>query len=380
MSFDFSCDKEILVKDYEHLHSIPEVGFELIKTKEYVKKRLNEMGIDAVECGRCGLSAVIGEGNKTLLLRADMDALAIEDGYKHACGHDMHTAMLLGAAHVLKKNESALKVRVKLMFQSAEEILEGAKDMIDNGILENPKPDGAFMLHVATGTDYPLGTVIFGKSGETAPAADYFEIEIKGKGCHGSKPDTGIDPINAAAHVITAIQTINSRELGIFDSAVITIGAVQGGNAPNVIPDKVTLSGTMRAYSQQTREFVKERLAGIVKGVCQSLRCEGEVKFTKGCPPFLNDEMLLNKVCDLSRLFLGEDKVITYEELPQNTRGGGSEDFSYVSRLVPTAMASLCAGSIKDGYKYPLHHPKVTFDTNALSYGSSLMAYIAFNF
>ncbi len=380
MSFDFSCDKETLFKDYEYLHSIPEVGFELGKTKEYVKKRLNGMGIDATECGRCGLSAVIGEGDKTLLLRADMDALPMEDGYKHACGHDMHTAMLLSCADILRKNESVLKTRVKLMFQSAEEILKGAKDMIDNGILKNPKPDGAFMLHVAAGTDYPTGTVIFGKPGETAPAADYFEIEIKGKGCHGSKPDTGIDPINAAAHVITAVQTINSRELGIFDSAVVTIGYVHGGNAPNVIPDKVILQGTMRAYSESTREFVKERLESIANGVCRTLRCECTLKFTRGCPPFLNDGALLNKVCDLSKIFLGEDKVVTYDMLPQNARGGGSDDFSFVSRLVPTAMASLCAGSIDDGYKYPLHHPDVSFDKDALSYGSSLLAYIAFNF
>jgi hippurate hydrolase len=380
MSFDFSCDSKMLVKDYEYLHSIPEVGFELSKTKEYVKKRLFEMGIEPFECGKCGLGALIGEGDKTLLLRADMDALPMEDGYKHACGHDMHTAMLLSCADILRKNESVLKTRVKLMFQSAEEILEGAKDMIENGILKNPKPDGAFMLHVAAATDYPTGTVIFGKPGETAPAADYFEIEIKGIGCHGSKPDAGIDPINAAAHVITAVQTINSRELGIFDSAVITIGSVHAGNSPNVIPDKVSLQGTMRAYNQNTREFVKERLAEITKGVCQTLRCECDFKFTRGCPPFQNDEALLNKVCDLAGLFLGEDRVVTYDMLPQNIRGGGSEDFSFVSRLVPTAMASLCAGSIKDGYKYPLHHPDVSFDKDALSYGSSLMAYIAFNF
>lgn len=385
MSFDFFCDEKKLLQDYKYLHSIPETAFDLERTKEYVKKRLNEIGIEPCEYGRCGLGAVIGKGERTLLLRADMDALLAEapDGTKeskHLCGHDMHTAMLLGCAAVLKKNEARLESKVKLMFQGAEEILEGAKDMINAGILENPKPDAAFMLHVATAVNYPTGTVIFGCEGETAPSADYFEITIKGKGCHGSKPDTGIDPINAAAHTIDAIQTINSRELGVFDSAVITIGSVNAGTVHNVIPDTVRLSGTMRSYSQSCREFVQKRLTEITTGVCSALRCSADVEFTRGCPPFLNDAVFLKKVCDLSKIFLGEEKVVTYDMLPRSTRGGGSEDFSYVSRLVPTAMASICAGSIDDGYKYPLHHREVSFDTDALKYGSSLMAYIAFNF
>lgn len=373
-------DKKQLFEDFEYLGSIPETGFDLVKTKQYVKDSLISAGIDVFECGRCGLGAVLGKESlkKTILLRADMDALAIQGkGNMHACGHHMHTAMLLGAARVIKKNESNLSSRVKLMFQSAEEILEGARDMIKSGILDNPKPDAAFMIHVTSGVDIPAGTVVFASEGDIAPSADYFTIRIKGKGCHGAVPSEGIDPVTCSGLVITALANINSRELPAFEPATITIGSVHCGDAPNAITDEVILRGTVRTYNESIREFVKERINKITDGICTAMRCEGIVSYEGGCPSFLNNGDLLCFITKCAKDLLEDDRVVI---LPKGQKGGGSEDFAYVSREVPTVMASLSAGERSKGFGYPLHNPNVTFDKSALPVGSALMAAIAFSF
>lgn len=369
-------DNNKLYEDYEYLMQNPETGFDLKKTVDYVAKSLTDADIEYTMCGRCGICAVIGKGKKTLLLRADMDALPMEGGAMHACGHHMHTAMLLGTARVLKQNEDKLSCTVKLMFQSAEEILSGAKDMIENGILENPKTDYAFMLHVMPSADYNTGTFIFASDGDVAPSADYFDIVVSGKASHGARPSEGRDPVIAGANILCALQSINSRELGLYEDATITIGSISAGNAPNAIADSLTMQGTMRTFSEDTREFVKRRIEEISMHTATAMRTKADVSYTSGCPAFKNDKGVLDAVSDLARELFGADKVIN---LPKGQRGGGSEDFAYVSRLVPTAMAMLCAGRKDEGYEYPLHNPKVKFDKKALPYGSALMAYIAFN-
>ncbi len=374
-----STDWTAMYSDYEYLENHPETAFNLSDTISYVKGRLDEIGVEYASCGKAGICALIGKGHSsTILLRADMDALPLEDGTAmHMCGHHMHTAMLIQAARIIKQNEKDLKCKVKLMFQGAEEILSGAKDMIESGILQNPKVDAAFMLHVATATDFDSGSLIFASAGDIAPSADYFDIEITGYSSHGSEPHKSCDPIISGAHILSALQNINSRELPISEDAVITIGEVHAGSAPNVIPGKLTMRGTLRTYSEETRTFVKKRVEEISKGIAKSLRTSAEVTYTHGCPPFKNDEALINKVVDFSKELLGEEKVIV---LPKGQRGGGSEDFSYVSRLVPTAMGVICAGKKQEGYEYPLHNPKVKFDKKALPYGSALMAYIALSY
>ena len=212
------------------LHTHAETGFDLTETKPYVKSALTEMGYAVHECGKAGLVTTVGKpGGKVLLLRADMDALPIaeeadvdfacKNGRMHACGHDMHTAMLLGAAKILKAHESELDGMVKLMFQPAEEIFEGSKDMIASGVLENPRPDAALMIHVAAGMPLPAGTVVVSAPGVSAPAADYFTIRVHGKGCHGSAPQNGIDPLTAASHILIALQEIHARELSASGEA-----------------------------------------------------------------------------------------------------------------------------------------------------------------
>ncbi len=367
------------------LHTHAETGFDLTETKPYVKSTLTEMGYTVQECGKAGLVTTVGKpGGKVLLLRADMDALPIaeeadvdfacKNGRMHACGHDMHTAMLLGAAKILKAHESELGGMVKLMFQPAEEIFEGSKDMIASGVLENPRPDAALMIHVAAGMPLPAGTVVVSAPGVSAPAADYFTIRVHGKGCHGSAPQNGIDPLTAAAHILIALQEIHARELSASDEAVLTIGTFHAGEAGNVIPDTATMGGTIRTYDEKTRAYLKERMTAIAQNIAEAFRASAEVSFGSGCPTLVNDKDLSEKVTGYLKDLLGANRAFTTAELSggKPARGGGSEDFAYVSHEVPSLMLALAAGEPSKGYVYPQHHPKVKFDESILSTGAAV--------
>ena len=367
------------------LHTHAETGFDLTETKPYVKSALMKMGYTVQECGKAGLVTTVGKpGGKVLLLRADMDALPIaeeadvdfacQNGRMHACGHDMHTAMLLGAAKLLKAHESELDGMVKLMFQPAEEIFEGSKDMIASGVLENPRPDAALMIHVAAGMPLPAGTVVVSAPGVSAPAADYFTIRVHGKGCHGSAPQNGIDPLTAAAHILIALQEIHARELSASDEAVLTIGTFHAGEAGNVIPDTATMGGTIRTYDEKTRAYLKERITAIAKNVAEAFRASADVSFGSGCPTLVNDKELSETVTGYLKDLLGANRAFTTAELSggKPARGGGSEDFAYVSHEVPSLMLALAAGEPSKGYPYPQHHPKVKFDESVLSTGAAV--------
>lgn len=367
------------------LHTHAETGFDLTETKPYVKFTLTEMGYTVQECGKAGLVTTVGKpGGKVLLLRADMDALPIaeeadvdfacKNGRMHACGHDMHTAMLLGAAKILKAHESELDGMVKLMFQPAEEIFEGSKDMIASGVLENPRPDAALMIHVAAGMPLPAGTVVVSAPGVSAPAADYFTIRVHGKGCHGSAPQNGIDPLTAAAYILIALQEIHARELSASDEAVLTIGTFHAGEAGNVIPDTATMGGTIRTYDEKTRAYLKERMTAIAQSIAEAFRASAEVSFGSGCPTLVNDKGLSETVTGYLKDLLGANRAFTTAELSggKPARGGGSEDFAYVSHEVPSLMLALAAGEPSKGYVYPQHHPKVKFDESVLSTGAAV--------
>ena len=367
------------------LHTHAETGFDLTETKPYVKSTLTEMGYTVQECGKAGLVTTVGKpGGKVLLLRADMDALPIaeeadvdfacKNGRMHACGHDMHTAMLLGAAKILKAHESELDGMVKLMFQPAEEIFEGSKDMIASGVLENPRPDAALMIHVAAGMPLPAGTVVVSAPGVSAPAADYFTIRVHGKGCHGSAPQNGIDPLTAAAHILIALQEIHARELSASDEAVLTIGTFHAGEAGNVIPDTAAMGGTIRTYDEKTRAYLKERMTAIAQSIAEAFRASAEVSFGSGCPTLVNDKDLSEKVTGYLKGLLGASHAFTTAELNggKPARGGGSEDIAYVSHEVPSLMLALAAGEPSKGYVYPQHHPKVKFDESVLSTGAAV--------
>lgn len=374
------------------LHKHAEVGFQLQETKAYVKNALQEMGIEPMECGKSGLTAVLGKSisGKTILLRADMDALPIPEesgvefsstnGNMHACGHDMHTAMLLGAAKLLKAHEEELPGRVKLMFQPAEEIFEGAKDMIDNGILENPRPDAALMIHVTAATPMPSGMVVICPPGVSAPAADYFTVTVQGKGCHGSAPQNGIDAITAAAHILMALQEIHARELPSAEDAVLTVGTFRAGSAPNVIADSAELAGTIRTYSEQTRAFLKKRMEEISSCVARAYRAEARITFGSGCPTLVNDRELGSCLNRSLKTVLNPGMVLNAADQGGSMRGGGSEDFAYISQEVPALMLALAAGQPDKGFSYPQHHPKVIFDESVLCTGVAAFAIGAFGF
>ena len=387
--------QEQLVQTRRYLHSHPETGFDLKNTTEYVRKELIAMGYEPVMCGKSGIIALAGKkkSGKVFLIRGDMDALPIKEesdvpfssdnGKMHACGHDMHTTMMLGAARLLKSHEYEIEGTVKLMFQPAEEIFEGSDDMINAGVLNSPDVDAAMMIHVMAGLPIPAGTVISCDGGVSAPAADYFYIDIQGKGCHGSMPNNGVDPVTIAAHIITGLSEINSRELGLSDNAVITIGTINAGNAANVIPDTTHMSGTIRTYDEETRSYIKQRVSDIASNIASAYRGSASVTYGSGCPCLLNNPDLATCSAKYLNELLGPSRTFTATQLNAMSGGGkaskstGSEDFAYVSQKVPSIMFALAAGTPQDGYCYPQHHPKVKFDEAILSEGSAVYAYTA---
>ncbi|MDE7307964.1 MAG: amidohydrolase [Lachnospiraceae bacterium] len=387
--------KETLVFNRRYLHSHAGTGFDLKETLTFVKKELTDMGYEPEECGKSGLVALAGrkKNGKVFLIRADMDALPIKEeaevdfpstnGCMHACGHDMHTAMMLGAAKLLKIHEKEIEGTIKLMFQPAEEIFEGSHDMIESGLLKNPDVDAALMIHVMAGMPFEAGTVIVSAPGVGAPAADYFEIRVQGMGCHGSMPNTGVDPLNAAAHILIALQEIHSRELAMGERAVLTIGTMNAGTAANAIPDIAVMGGSIRTFDEEVRTFIKERMIQIAQGIAKAFRTEAEVIFGSGCPTLVNDKDLAICVKKYVKELLGEGKAFSTVELNEmsgeqkSPKAAGSEDFAYVSQEVPSIMLALAAGQPKKGYIYPQHHPMVKFDEDALVNGSVVYAYTA---
>ena len=386
--------QDTVLRERRKLHQTAETGFDLTQTVAFVKNELTEMGLNPTDCGRAGIVALIGgkKPGKTFLLRADMDALPIKEqsglsfaaqnGNMHACGHDMHTAMLLGAARLLKAHEDEMEGTVKLMFQPAEEIFEGSGDMLKAGLLDEPKVDAALMIHVMAGMPFSPGTVIVSAPGVSAPAADYFEITVRGKGCHGSMPNTGVDPLTAAAHILIALQEIQARELAMGDRAVLTVGTLHAGKAANAIPDEAVLGGSIRTFDEETRAFIKQRLTEITEGTAAVFRATATVSFGSGCPTLKNDRELTVSAERYMTELLGNEKALSAAKLNeagggQGSKTAGSEDFAYISQAVPSVMLALAAGQPEKGYCYPQHHPMVKFDEAALPTGSAVYAYTA---
>lgn len=387
--------KDTLISNRRYLHSHPGTGFDLKDTVDFVRKALTDMGYEPKECGKAGLVALAGgkrEG-KVFLIRGDMDALPIKEesqvefssdnGCMHACGHDMHTAMMLGAAKLLKEHEEEIEGTIKLMFQPAEEIFEGSRDMIEGGLLKNPDVDSALMIHVTAGMPFEPGTVVVAAPGVSAPAADYFEIKVQGTGCHGSMPNMGVDPLNAAAHILIALQEIHARELALGDRAVLTVGTMNAGSAANAIPDTAVMGGSIRTFDEEVRSFIKERMAQIAEGIAKAFRAEAEVIWGSGCPTLVNDKSLCACAETYAKELLGEGKAFSVQQLTamgggqKSSKAAGSEDFAYVSQEVPSVMLALAAGQPEKGYRYPQHHPMVKFDEDALVNGCAVYAYTA---
>ncbi len=370
--------RETLIKHRRYIHSVAEVGFDLPKTVEYVQNELSDIGISSKGISS-GVVATVGSGQgSTVLLRADMDAIRLEEkteyefasknGNMHACGHDIHTAMLLGAARLLKRHESDLQGSVKLIFQPAEESLEGAKKMIEGGALEYPLPDAALMIHVTTSADIPVGTIVIPSGGVIAPSAEYFKIHVKGRGSHGASPKDGIDPITCGARILLSFEELSAREF-VNDGSVVTVGNFFGGSAPNAIADDMIMEGTLRAYDSDIKESIKTRMSEIAEGISYAFGTKVDISFTEGCPAFKCDSALSAATkMYLTELF-GKDRIIATDEFV----GGGSEDFSYFAEKIPSVMIAISAGNSE----FTLHHPKVRFDEEVLPIGAAAYAQFA---
>ena len=318
-----------------------------------------------------------------------MDALPVQEesgvdfasevpGRMHGCGHDMHTAMMLGAAKLLKAHEEELEGTVKLEFQPAEEIFQGSPDMIANGLLENPKVDAAVMFHVLAGMPLPSGMVLVPGGGITMASCEQYHITVHGKGGHGSMPEACIDPITAAAHIHIALQEINSREMDPHSFGVFTTGRFQAGAASNVIPDTAEMWGTIRTIDPENKvgELIHKRMTEIAQGVAAAYRCTAEVGFSDYCPCMVVDRALAGNAMTYMTELVGQG-AMDMSKLTGGKPGGGSEDFAFVSHEVPTVSMFLSAGNAKEGYAYGQHHPKVKFDDSILYEGSAAYSWFA---
>lgn len=375
--------QEELITIRRELHSNPEVGEALPQTKAYVMDKLKEFGYEPEEICESGIVAIIkgSKPGKTFLLRADMDALPIqeltdfdfksENGSMHACGHDMHTAMLLGAAKLLKQNQDKINGTIKLVFQPDEEGFTGAKKMIEAGVLKNPNVDAAMAMHVHSGT--PSNMVLCGL-GTSIAGCNRFRIVVRGTGAHGAMPELGVDPINIAAHIYLSLQEIIAREISATKSAVVTIGKFVGGEAPNIIPEEVVMEGTIRSLDRELGEFIFNRMNEIVVSTAKMFRGEAKLIELSSVPPLTNDNQLVEEVTGYLKDLLGEKSVIVFE-----AGGMGSEDFASFSYEIPSIYMMLGAGTKQEDTAYgeAMHNPKVVFNEAILATGAAMHAYSA---
>jgi len=370
--------KDWIIDVRRDFHQYPELGMEEIRTSKKIADYLREMNIEVREgiagTGVVGIIRGAVEG-KTVALRADMDALPIVEernaeykskvvGKMHGCGHDAHTAILLGAAKVLSGMKKELKGNVVLIFQPAEETTGGAKPMIEAGVLENPHVDAIFGLHVEP--ELETGTIGI-KYGKAYASSDMVDLIISGKSSHGAYPHAGIDAIATAAHVITALQTIVGRNVDPRDGAVLSIGTINGGSARNIICDHVEMKGTIRTLNPETRTMVLRRAKDIVEKVCDSMGTKGEFIRYESYPSLINHESYVDVVKNSGEKLLGKDKIITIQETNM-----GVEDFAYFLEKVPGAFYYLGCRNQDKEIIYPLHNSLFDIDEACLLIGVSM--------
>ena len=367
------------------IHQNPEAGKSLPQTKAFVMKKLEEYGYQPKEICESGIVATIEgtKSGKTILLRADMDALAIQEKapvpfastnqYMHACGHDMHTTMLLGAAKLLKQYQQDIQGTVKLVFQSDEEGFTGAKAMLKAGVLDNPHVDAGMALHVNSGT--PSGMVLCGL-GTCMAGCTLFQIKVKGTGCHGAMPETGVDPINIAAHIYLSLQEIVSREISPTQPVALTIGKFVGGKAPNIIPEEVVLEGTIRTLDRDLAKTIFERIETISKQTAALFRGQAEVVEIASAPPLLNNVEMVKEVSEYVKEICSPEKVIVFDK-----GGMGSEDFASYTYDIPWSYLLLGAGTSQENdlYGKPMHNECVVFNEDILPIGSAIFVQSALN-
>lgn len=373
--------KEETIAHRRYFHTNAEVGLNMPKAQAYIMGKLKEYGLEPRECGH-GVTAAAGHGGKTLLLRADMDALPMAEKSgldfacptgteAHTCGHDFHAAMLLTAAKMLKENESELKGTVKFMFQPAEETFEGSKDMIAAGILENPPVDAAFAVHVTPGKT-PVGLYMYNNKSTMMFSVDGFKITVRGKGEHGAYPHNAIDPINIGVHIHLALQELIARESDPAHSRVLTIGNFSAGTAPNIIPDTAVLQGTLRTNNARTREFLVRRIREVSERVAAVYNGSVEIETLSDVPPLICDPQLTTEMAGYIDK-LGIPGTMGYPGI----EASASEDFAVITEKVPGAFMYISAGYTDGRETSTSHSPDVVFNEEVCPVGASWLAHCA---
>ena len=373
--------KEETIENRRYIHQNAEAGLNLPKTKAYVMQKLKEYGLNPEECG-AGVTATLGNGGKVLLLRADMDALPMpeESGEPfacptgeaaHTCGHDFHAAMLLSAAKMLKEQEDQLKGTVKFMFQPAEETFQGSKNMIEHGILENPKVDAALAYHVSPGK-MPVGLFMYNDKDTMMYSVDGFKITITGKGSHGAYPHVGVDPINIGVHIHLALQELIARETDPAHACVLTIGQFEAGTAANIIPQTAVLQGTIRTNNTKERELLVRRMKEVTERTAKVYNGTVEVEMISEVPPLICDPALTDEMIG----YMKELDIPGLTPYP-GVSASASEDFAVIAEKVPSTFMYLSAGYLDERGTYPAHHPKAQFNEEVCPIGSACLAQCA---
>lgn len=373
--------KDETIANRRHIHKNAETGLDLPKTKAYVMKKLTEYGLEPKDCGY-GVTATLGKGGKVLLLRADMDALPMpeESGEEftcptgkeaHTCGHDFHAAMLLTAAKMLKEKEDTLEGTIKFMFQPAEETFEGSKNMIENGILENPPIDAALAYHVSPGK-MPIGLFMYNDKDTMMYSVDGFKITIHGKGSHGAYPHVGVDPINIGVHIHLALQELIARESDPTHSCVLTIGQFAGGTAANIIPETAVLQGTIRTNKPEARELLVRRMKEVAEKTAAVYNGTVDIEMISEVPPLICNPKLTDEVVGYMQE-LGIPGLTPYPGISASA----SEDFAVIAEKVPSTFMYLSAGYLDERGQYPAHHPKAQFNEDVCPIGAACLAHCA---
>ena len=379
--------KDELITIRRDLHEHPELGFEEKRTSEKIKEFLTKEGIPYVEVAKTGVCGIIkGEkkdNNRVIGLRADMDALPIQDkkvcsysskvpGKMHACGHDAHTTILLGVARILNKNKRLFGGCVKLFFEPAEETVGGAPFMIKEGVLENPRVDAIVGLHVTEDLDYGKIRI---KSGVVNAASNPYKIKIKGRGGHGAAPHTTIDPIVIASNVVMSLQNIVSREIAPVNPSVITVGSINGGTAQNVIPEEVEITGIIRTLTKEDREYVVRRFKELVTGICRGMRGECDIYIEEGYPCLYNNATMVERVKYVGKELLGVENVVE-----QKHPSMGVESFAFFAMERTSAFYYLGTGNRTKGTDKAAHSNLFDIDEDAIPLGVAMQCGIAYDY
>lgn len=374
--------KQYTIDMRREFHMYPEVSWEEVRTSQRVQEELKKIGVPFTVVANTGVVATIegGQRGKTVALRADMDALQVQEcnevpykskheGIMHACGHDGHTSMLLTAAKILNDVKDDIQGTVKLIFQPAEELAQGAKKMIQEGVMEGV--DGVFGIHLWS--DVEVGKVSI-EEGPRMASADMFKITVKGLGGHGSLPHQGIDAVVVASAIVMDLQSIVSREISPLKSAVVSIGKFQSGTRFNVIANEAVLEGTTRCFDPEIREEFPKIIERIVKNTAKSYRAEGSLEYTLGTPPTVNEKKYSQLAAKTVEKLYGKEAITKLEKLT------GAEDYAMYLEKAPGIIAFVGIRNEEKGIYHPHHHEKFDMDEDALVIGSALYAQYALDF